>query len=91
MPCTCEGYPEPEPDLHNGPLAEMLCKTMAEHEERGEMSCFSEEQLAWWKEHKKRDKARLDQDMRRKRTEKAKNAALAKLTPYERKLLGVRE
>lgn len=87
MPCRCDDYPEPEPDLHNGPLAEMLCATMADHEARGEMSCFSKDQLTWWKEHKKRDAARLKEDARRAKTAADKKAALAKLTPYERSLL----
>lgn len=87
MPCTCDGYPEPEPDLHNGPLAEMLCAVMQEHEARGEMSCFTKEQLRWWKEHKKRDEARVRQDMRRAKREEDRAALLAKLSPYERSLL----
>lgn len=90
MPCTCDGYPEPEPDLHNGPLAEMLCATMQEHEARGEMGCFSKEQLKWWKEHKRRDKMRVLQDMQAAKNEHDKKKALSKLTAYERKLLGVK-
>jgi hypothetical protein len=64
---------------------------MQEHEARGEMSCFTAEQLAWWKEHKRRDELRVKKDLRRARSKKAKAAALAKLTPYERKLLGVED
>lgn len=89
MPCTCDGYPEPEPDTHNGPVAEMLCVSMREHEARGEMSCFTKEQLAWWTEHKRRDTARVAQDVARAKTLAARANALAKLTPYERTLLGV--
>jgi hypothetical protein len=88
MPCTCDGYPEPKPDLHNGFLAEALCKVMAEHEARNEMGCFTKEQLDWWKEHKRRDKIRVAQDLKKAQTEEARARALAKLTPYERKLLG---
>jgi hypothetical protein len=87
MPCTCDGYPEPEPDLHNGPLAEMLCASMQAHEARGEMSCFTKEQLAWWREHKKRDAARVAADLKKHKRAEARAAALAKLTPYERTLL----
>lgn len=87
MPCRCDGYPEPEPDTHNGPLAETLCKTLQEHEARGEMSCFNEATLRWWEEHKRRDKARVEEDLRRATEAKARNEALAKLTPYERELL----
>lgn len=89
MPCTCDGYPEPEPDLHNGPLAEMLCASMQDHEARGEMSCFTADQLAWWEEHKRRDTERVMLDLRREQTEAERAAALEKLSPYERKLLGL--
>ena len=91
MPCTCDGYPEPEPDLHNGPLAEMLCATMQEHEARGEMSCFSKDQLAWWEEHKKRDKARLEQDLAEAKLKRDRSRLLRKLTPYEKQILGINE
>lgn len=72
MPCTCDGYPEPD-NTHNGELAEMLCKTMWAHEQKGALSCFSEEQLRWWEEHKKRDRDRILQD----------------LSQYERYVLGL--
>lgn len=89
MPCTCDGYPEPKPDQHNGPLAEALCDVLRMHEERGEMSCFSKATLKWWKEHKARDKARIEQDLARIRAAEDKEKALKKLTAYERKLLGL--
>lgn len=89
MPCNCDGYAEPEPDTHNGPVAEMLCAVMAEHEARGEMSCFSPDQLKWWAEHKRRDAVRIKQDLARAETEKEKQAALEKLTPHERQLLNL--
>lgn len=89
MPCTCYGYPEPLGLEHNGPAAEALCKTLQEHEERGEMSCFNESTLLWWTRHKERDQARLAQDLQVSLRAGEMKAALAKLTPYERRLLGV--
>lgn len=90
MPCRCDGYPEPTGlDLHNGALADMLCTAMQEHEARGEMNCFTAEQLAWWAEHKQRDAARIQQDLKAAQTTAAREAALAKLTPFERSLLGL--
>jgi hypothetical protein len=89
MPCTCDGYPEPEPDTHNGPLAEALCKVLQEHEKRGEMGCFDKPTLEWWEEHKRRDAARVAEDLRRATKARKKAEALAKLTPYERRLLGL--
>ena len=89
MACECRGYPEPEPDLHNGPLAEQMCAIMAAHEARGEMSCFTADQLVWWEEHKKRDLARLTQDWKSIQEKADRQALLAKLTPYEKELLGL--
>ena len=87
MPCTCDDYPEPKPDQHNGALAEALCDVLQEHESRGEMGCFNKVTLAWWEEHKRRDKARVEQDLADTRNKVDKAKALAKLTSYERKLL----
>ena len=89
MPCTCDGYPAPAPDMHNGPVAEALCKVMQEHEARGEMGCFDAAALKWWEEHKARDKARVQQDLREAERRNARAEALAKLTPFERQLLGL--
>lgn len=89
MPCNCDGYPAPEPDTHSGPLAEALCKVLQEHEARGEMGCFDATTLAWWEAHKARDRARVKQDLEAAKAKKELAEALAKLTPHERKLLGV--
>ncbi len=91
MPCNCDGYPEPEPDTHSGPVAEALCKVMQEHEARGEMGCFDAEALAWWEEHKRRDRQRLAQDLANAELKNKRAEALAKLTPFERQLLGLGE
>lgn len=88
MPCRCDGYPEPEPDQHSGPLAEALCKVMAEHEARDEMGCFDKDTLKWWKEHKRRDKARILIDLKAAKDRIDREKALAKLTPRERRLIG---
>jgi ABC-type cobalamin/Fe3+-siderophores transport system ATPase subunit len=71
-------------------LAEALCKVLQEHEARGEMSCFDASTLAWWEEHKARDRMRVAEDLRRADAENARQAALDKLTPFERQLLGLR-
>lgn len=87
MPCTCDGYPN-LPDEHNGPLAEMLCKVMAEHEANGEMECFNKEQRKWWREHKARDRERIREDVREAKSKADKAKVLSKLSPYEKRLLG---
>lgn len=90
MPCTCDGYPEPPRNDHNGPAADALCKVLQDHEARGEMGCFDAPTLAWWKEHKKRDLARVKKDLADAERANARSEALAKLTPFERQLLGVK-
>lgn len=91
MPCTCDGYPAPAPDLHSGPVAEALCKVMQEHEARGEMGCFDAATLKWWEDHKERDRRRIKQDLAEAGRRGAVAAALAKLSPFERELLGLRD
>ncbi|MEK6828985.1 MAG: hypothetical protein AABY15_02580 [Nanoarchaeota archaeon] len=43
----------------------------------------------WWRDHQKLDKKRLSEELKAKKDEKAKKKAIEKLTPYERKLLGI--
>lgn len=76
-------------DQHSGLLAEALCDVLQVHEAKGDMSCFNKKTLKWWKQHKKRDKKRIQAELDEKQTELAKKKALKKLTDYERKLLGL--
>lgn len=50
---------------------------------------YSLEMQMWWRDHQQRDKAKLEYELNRKKTEEEKKAALEKLTEYERKLLGL--
>lgn len=43
----------------------------------------------WWDEHKKADEGRVKLELKAIKDEKIKQKALEKLTPYERKLLGL--
>lgn len=47
------------------------------------------EMQIWWRDHQAADKARLEHEMARKQADAVKQAALSKLTKYERELLGV--
>lgn len=51
---------------------------------------YSLELQMWWRDHQKADKYRAEAELQKKRSKEEKDAALAKLTPYERALLGVR-
>jgi hypothetical protein len=44
----------------------------------------------WWRDHQAADRARVEEELAAAADAKAKKAAIAKLTPHERKLLGIR-
>lgn len=45
----------------------------------------------WWEEHQERDRKRVQQELEQAEESKKRAEALAKLTPYERGLLGIRD
>lgn len=45
--------------------------------------------LAWWREHQKEDEIRKTKEAKQKEDKAIREAALAKLTPKERKMLGL--
>lgn len=47
------------------------------------------EMQIWWRDHQAADEARVKREVAAAEAKDAKATALAKLTPYERKLLGV--
>ena len=66
---------------------EMLCYYCQHHDVKG---CSLELQI-WWRNHQEADKRRIKEELESEQTIKDREIALAKLTPYERKLLGVEE
>lgn len=62
-----------------------LCSRLQKHPD---ISKTSLEMQIWWRDHQKADRARLEEEMAKKKTDEGVRAALSKLTPYERKLLG---
>lgn len=50
---------------------------------------YSLEMQMWWRDHLKADEARIERERREVDAAAERNAALAKLTPEERKLLGL--
>lgn len=51
---------------------------------------YSLELQIWWRNHQELDKKRLQKELAEKKEKKDKEKALAKLTPYERKVLGLK-
>jgi len=47
------------------------------------------EMQIWWRDHQTADKACVERALAQTKTDAERDAALAKLTPHERKVLGV--
>jgi hypothetical protein len=47
------------------------------------------ELATWWEDHQEEDRQRVQRELDAAQKKKDKEAAIAKLTPYERKLLGL--
>lgn len=50
---------------------------------------YSLEMQMWWRDHQIADKKRIQEELEAEKTEAARKRAIAKLTPYERELLGL--
>lgn len=50
---------------------------------------YSLEMQVWWRDHQDADRKRLATELKALKEAKARSEALAKLTPYERELLGL--
>jgi len=78
------------PAVYNKPvdgdaLVAELCKRL----QSVDVTKYSLEMQMWWRDHQRADKRRIEFELARAKTEKDKAAALAKLTPHERKLLSL--
>ena len=51
---------------------------------------YSLEMQIWWRDHTEADKKRAEASVEKAKNEKQKRAAMEKLTPRERKLLGLK-
>ena len=67
-------------------LVDKLCKRL----QRRDVTKLSLEMQIWWRDHQKADKARLQEEMKQLKDKRLRKAALAKLSPYEQQLLGVK-
>ena len=57
--------------------------------QRVDVTKHSLEMQMWWRDHQQADKDRIEHEMQRKKDGADRDAALAKLTDYERGLLGL--
>jgi hypothetical protein len=96
MPCwdthgTCESTHEKELwARHDSEVAEFLCQAMQAIDSGGAPVPLPPGVMAWWEEHQDRDRRRAVIALRQAEEAGIRQAALAKLTPYERKLLGLK-
>lgn len=72
------------------PDGDKLVSTLCQKLQNTDVSKYSLEMQMWWRDHQEADKQRVKKEIEKKKTEKDKQAALAKLSSYERKLLGVK-
>jgi arginine/lysine/ornithine decarboxylase len=78
---------------HNSPVADMLCyvlRKLEEAEEPVKIQHLPENIHEWWEEHKERDRKKARAEKRKFDEAAERERALLKLTPTEKKLLGIK-
>lgn len=79
-------YCNPLPKQTADGMVAKLCETL----QKVDVTKYSLEMQIWWRDHQAADKARVDREIAEAREAEARQAAISKLTPYERTLLGVK-
>lgn len=69
--------------------ADKLVAELCERLQSVDVKTYSLEMQMWWRDHQAADKARVEHELSRIKIAEEQEAAIAKLTPYERKLLGL--
>lgn len=72
-------------EINGNTITAELCRRLQSQD----VSKLSLEMQIWWRDHKKADAQRVEKELADKKTEENRQAAIAKLTPYERKLLKI--
>ena len=96
MPCQTDPWtPEELFRYQHGISSEELirytCEACRVLEEKKLIDSCSRPLRAWWITHKERDAAHQKELEARRKAEEQRQEALNKLTPHERKLLGIRD
>ena len=88
MPCRCDGY-EDDTRAQLDKLTRVCCdmRTVLRNHRLERELCA--ETLSWIAKHDEEDAKRIAEEQRRNEREKAKQAALDKLTMDERRMLGL--
>lgn len=69
-------------------FCDLLVSTLCQKLQTIDVTKQSLEMQIWWRDHQAADKLRLEKELKEKKLQSEKVAALSKLTPYERQLLG---
>lgn len=98
MPCSSDGYPDSrDTELRRlRDVEAMLCAVMSvtpgtviDKIDYKEAGVSKSTLIRWWEEHRRKDDERRSRERAREAQRKAKADALAKLSPAERKVLGL--
>lgn len=81
-------------DVYNkttkGILDEKVAELCSKLQDVEDVKKYSLEMQMWWRDHQKADKARIKRIAQSKKEAKDKEELLLKLSPYEKKLLGIK-
>lgn len=69
--------------------ADAMVSELCEKLQSTDVSKCSLEMQMWWRDHVEADKQRANNEVAKAKTDEEKQAAIAKLTPHERKILGL--
>lgn len=72
-------------------LADQMVAQLCERLQSCDVTKYSLEMQIWWRDHQEADKKRIARELREQKTTAKRKAALEKLTPRERKLLGLHD
>jgi hypothetical protein len=70
-------------------LADQMVEQLCSRLQTLDVTKYSLEMQTWWRDHQKADKERLEKELEEATLQQHREAALAKLTPYEKGLLGL--
>jgi hypothetical protein len=98
MPCMSyddrPDYSDREWKNKTDKLARIACKAMTELVEQGKADFLilrDDEVREWWEQHQEADRKAREARERKAREAKIRKDALAKLTPEEKKILGIKK
>ncbi len=84
-----EGYHPRVYGKINHKIGDQMVSELCSALQTSDVTTYSLEMQLWWRDHQAADKARIELELSHKKNAAEREAALKKLTPHERKLLGI--